>query len=76
MTTKIWQPIKVQFCEHVQAEVALEAEELIPADFLPETSPRVIAHRCSQAYLCSLSNKATCVWTGTNPGLDPFQNKP
>ncbi|MEN6409444.1 MAG: hypothetical protein ABFD44_07020 [Anaerolineaceae bacterium] len=75
MAVKIWQPIKVRFCEHVQANVALEAEELIPAEFMPDTYPRVEAHRCSQGYLCSLSSKVACTWSGTNPGYDPFQDK-
>ena len=75
MAVKTWYPIKIRFCEHAGSEVALEVEAVYPADFLPDQSPRIQAHRCSKAYLCSLDNQPSCVWAGTNPTYDPFVEK-
>jgi hypothetical protein len=50
----------------------MDAEVILPAEWLPEGPPRVIAHRCSQAVDCNLDNRASCVWAGTNPAYDPF----
>lgn len=72
MAEKTWQTIKVVFCEHAGREVQLDAEIIIPADFLPDTPPRVGAHRCSHALACNLDERSTCVWAGTNPNFDPF----
>lgn len=72
MAKKVWQEIKVQHCEHVGGEVSLEAEVLIPDDTMPDTPPRVVAHRCSQGTDCGLMKEAACVWAGTNPNYDPF----
>ena len=53
-------------------QVALEAEVLHPADFLPDP-PRVLAHRCSMGDQCNQFARAACVWAGTNPVVDPFR---
>jgi hypothetical protein len=72
MAEKAWHPLKVQFCEHADCEVALQVQVVYPADIMPDQPPRVIAHRCSDALTCNLSDKPSCVWAGTNPGYDPF----
>lgn len=72
MSVKVWQPIKVIFCQHVGAEVALEAELIYPSEWLPEQQPRVHAHRCSSGLECNLDGRPGCVWAGTNPVIDPF----
>jgi hypothetical protein len=72
MADKAWQVIKVRYCDHAGAEVAMEAELVFPAEHLPVQQPRVIAHRCSHAIACNLDNRASCVWAGTNPTFDPF----
>ncbi len=72
MSEKAWQPIKVIYCSHVGAEVALEAELIYPADWLPEQAPRIHAHRCSRGLDCNLDGRASCIWAGTNPAIDPF----
>ena len=51
--------------------VALEAEIVYPADWLPD-EPRVLAHRCSHGLDCNLDGRSSCLWSGTNPVIDPF----
>jgi hypothetical protein len=75
MATKTWETLKVRYCAHVNAEISLEAEVVYPADMLPDEAPRVLAHRCSNGVACSLNNQAACVWAGTNPTFDPFEEK-
>jgi hypothetical protein len=72
MSVKTWQPIKLQFCHHADQEVALEAELVYPAEWLPEQAPRVLSHRCSHAVDCNLDGRPSCIWAGTNPNIDPF----
>jgi hypothetical protein len=74
MTVKTWQSIKVCYCHHVDQDVALEAELVYPAEFLPDQAPRVFAHRCSHAIMCNLDGRPSCIWSGTNPAIDPFQD--
>ncbi len=72
MATRIWQTIKVRYCQHVCTEVGLEAEVIFPVDPLPDQPPQVVAHRCSHAFRCNLDERPSCVWAGTNPAFDPF----
>ncbi len=72
MAVRTWQTIKVRYCEHAGEEVGLEAELVYPAEFLPETAPRILAHRCSHAFACNLDGRPSCIWSGTNPCFDPF----
>lgn len=72
MAEKMWQIIKVRYCDHAGEEVAMEAEMIFPADLLPDQQPRIVAHRCSRAVDCNLDNRASCIWAGTNPTFDPF----
>ena len=72
MSVKTWQPIKSCFCHHVGQDVALEAELVYPPEWLPDQNPRVNAHRCSQALVCNLDGRPSCIWAGTNPAVDPF----
>ncbi len=73
MSEKVWQPIKVCFCEHIGQEIAFEAELVFPSDLMPDQNPRVIAHRCSQGMACNQEARPSCMWAGTNPMVDPFQ---
>jgi hypothetical protein len=75
MSTKSWEVIKTCYCHHIGQEVALEAELVYPAEWLPDQAPRVFAHRCSQAFGCNLDGRPSCVWAGTNPAIDPFLEK-
>jgi hypothetical protein len=72
MAEKVWQPIKVCFCEHVNQDVEFEAEVVYPTDLLPDQAPRVIAHRCSHGMQCNQDGRPSCIWAGTNPLVDPF----
>jgi hypothetical protein len=72
MAMKVWEVQKVCYCEHIGQDVALEAHVLYPADFIPEMNARILAHRCSQGMSCNLDNRASCIWAGTNPVIDPF----
>lgn len=71
MTLKTWQVEKIQYCEHVGHEIALEAEMVYPAEHLPEQAPRVVAHRCSNALECNVLDKPACAYCGTNPNQNP-----
>jgi hypothetical protein len=75
MAYRSWQTIKICYCDHIGSEVGLEAELVYPAEFLPDDSPRVLSHRCSQGIQCNLSGRPSCVWAGTNPDYDPFSAK-
>ena len=72
MAHKTWQTVKIYYCQRITKEVELEAEVIYPCDLLPDQPPRMLAHRCSGALVCNLENKASCHWSGTNPGFDPF----
>ncbi|HEX9029111.1 MAG TPA: hypothetical protein VF823_08050 [Anaerolineales bacterium] len=72
MSATAWHPIKVSYCTHAGTEVALEAELIYPADWLPDQEPRVHAHRCSRGLDCNLDGRSSCIWAGTNPAIDPF----
>jgi hypothetical protein len=72
MAERTWEVSKTCFCEHVNQQVALEAEKLYPVDFLPDP-PRLLAHRCSLGRQCNQFTQPTCVWAGTNPDHDPFR---
>lgn len=73
MAEKMWKDIKTIRCSHVGCDVELEVEEIYPAEFYPDQSPRLGAHRCSHGIQCSLDDSHTCLWAGTNPGYDPFK---
>jgi hypothetical protein len=72
MPVKSWQVVKVCFCHHAGKEVGLEAELVYPAEWLPDQPPRVLGHRCSEALVCNLDGRPSCIWAGTNPNYDPF----
>jgi hypothetical protein len=68
---RTWQVQKIKYCAHVGHEIALETEVAYPAEQLPDQPPRIIAHRCSNAIECNMTEKAACALCGTNPDLDP-----
>ena len=74
MAVRTWEAVKIRFCDHAGSEVALEAEKVYPSDILSDQPARLLAHRCSRGLECSQNNKATCVWAGTNPNYDPFED--
>lgn len=75
MAQTSWETLKIQYCHHIKQEVGLQAEVVYPADFLPDQPPRVLSHRCSHAFACSLDGRPSCIWAGTNPIVDPFLEK-
>ncbi len=75
MSYKTWKPLKTRYCSHAGRIVTLEAEVVYPAEIFPNSQPKVLAHRCSQSLICNQSEKANCVWSGTNPVFDPFLDK-
>ncbi len=72
MTIKSWEVINTRYCQHAGQVIALEAELVFPSEWLPDQSPRLLAHRCSQALSCNLDGRLGCIWAGTNPVIDPF----
>ena len=73
MTEKTWETLKIQYCQHVDTKVALQAQLVYPPEHLPDQPPRVMAHRCSHGVTCNLDGRPSCVWAGTNPNFDPFK---
>jgi hypothetical protein len=73
MEKPTWKINRIRYCDHAGREVSLEAEVVFPAEYLPETPPRICAHRCSLALECQLFDQPACIWAGSNPDLDPFQ---
>lgn len=76
MAYRTWQTIKLHYCHHIEEEVAMQADTVFPAEWMPEQPPRVLAHRCSRGKECNLDTRPSCVWAGTNPGYDPFLDSP
>lgn len=74
MAERVWEVSRMCYCDHVDSEVALETNLVYPADFIPDQNPRVLGHRCSRGLQCNQFSQAACVWSGTNPGYDPFQD--
>lgn len=72
MVAKEWQVVKRRYCTRAQCAVALEAEAVYPAEWMPEQPPHLGAHRCSNGMECMLEDKPACVWSGGNPAYDPF----
>ena len=72
MTYRTWQTIKVHHCNHIDEDVAMQANIVFPAEWMPEQPPRILAHRCSRGMDCNLNARPSCIWAGTNPGYDPF----
>jgi hypothetical protein len=75
MSVRVWEPIKICFCHHADQEVALEADIVLPAEWLPDQPPRILAHRCSHGVECNLDGRPSCMWAGTNPAIDPFSER-
>lgn len=75
MAEKLWEVIKIRYCQHVAKDVSLEVEAVYPVEWMPDQPPRIVAHRCSNAFACSLDPRAACVWAGSNPAYDPFQEE-
>ena len=73
MAIRSWESCKTNFCEHVNLDVTLEALIIYPADLLPDQPARVTGHRCSHGLECNQFAQPTCIWAGTLPGHDPFQ---
>jgi len=71
---RTWQTEKVRYCDLAGCEVALEAQAVYPAEWMPETAPRIEGHRCSHGGECLLFQKPRCVWAG-NPGYDPYEEE-
>jgi hypothetical protein len=58
MAFRTWEISKIEYCEHVGHEIALESQVVYPAEHLPDQPPRVVARRCSNAwYATSLTNQ-------------------
>jgi hypothetical protein len=72
MARAVWEPVKVQFCDKVGRQVALEVLHIFPAEILPDQPPRIASHRCSLGLLCNQLDQPACRWAGTNPAYDPF----
>lgn len=67
-----WETLKVRHCKHAGGKVRLEVQKVYPAEFMPDQPARIVAHRCSHGMRCLITSKGACVWSGGNPGYDPF----
>jgi len=68
-----WEELEICHCSQADLDVSLDVELIYPMDFLGD-EPRVGAHRCSNGVMCNQFNQGTCIWSGTNPDVDPFSN--
>lgn len=75
MAIRVWEIYKTRFCNQANCDVHFEVEVVYPAEWMPETPPRVLAHRCSHGTICNYDEHAGCVWSGTNPLVDPFADR-
>lgn len=75
MSIREWQSVKSCYCEHVARNVSLETEIVLPSEMFPDQPARILAHRCSNGLECNLDGRASCVWAGTNPVMDPFKER-
>jgi hypothetical protein len=73
MAVRTWEVSQTCFCEHINLDVALEAQLVYPADILPDQPAQVTGHRCSHGMECNLFAQPACIWAGTLPAHDPFQ---
>lgn len=73
MAEKSWETIKITYCQRIGKEVSLEAQVVYPSNVMPDTPPRILAHRCEYGVECNLEGTPSCVWAGTNPNYDPFE---
>jgi hypothetical protein len=73
MIEKSWETLKVQYCQHINQKVGLQAQVVYPSEHLPDQPARVLAHRCSHGFSCNLDGRPSCIWAGTNPTYDPFK---
>jgi hypothetical protein len=74
MAERTWEEFDTCFCQRADMEVSLEVEVIYPSDFLGDI-PRVGDHRCSNSILCNQFSQGTCIYAGTNPDVDPFQDQ-
>lgn len=74
MADKSWEELQTCYCAHADMDVSLEVEVIYPMDFLGDT-PRVGAHRCSNSVLCNQFSQGACIYSWTNPDVDPFQDR-
>lgn len=72
MAFKQWEALVVRHCDNAGREVCLEVEKVYAPEFMPDQPARIIAHRCSNGIECGLFDRPTCIWSGSNPGHDPF----
>jgi hypothetical protein len=73
MSEKTWETLKVQYCQHVDQKVGLQAQVVYPPDIMPDQPPRILSHRCTHGFACNLDGRPSCIWAGTNPTFDPFK---
>ncbi len=72
MAYRTWQVSKIEYCDHVGHEIALENQIVYPSEHLPDQPPRVVARRCSNALVCNGLEKPGCAWAGTQPDHHPI----
>lgn len=75
MAEKKWESLQTCYCEHVNMDVSLDVEVVYPTDYLDNEAPRLGAHRCSNGLFCNQFNQGACIWSGTNPEVDPFKDE-
>jgi hypothetical protein len=74
MAERAWENIKVRFCDLADCKVALQVDVLYPPENLPDGS-RIVGERCSHGGQCMKFDTGRCMWSGVNPGYDPFVEK-
>lgn len=75
MAKKEWKTIKLRYCEHAGDMAGLEVKVIYPPEVLPDQPPQIGGHRCTLGEQCMMTNTGNCMWSGSNPDVDPFELK-
>jgi hypothetical protein len=75
MAEKNWEKFQTRFCDQADMDVSLDVEVIYPAEYLDHEAPRLGAHRCSNGMVCNQFDQGVCIWSGTNPAVDPFKDQ-
>jgi hypothetical protein len=43
MTEKTWETLKIQYCQHVDEKVGLQAQVVYPPDMMPDQPARILS---------------------------------
>jgi hypothetical protein len=75
MTEVVWKRSRVQYCHHIDQQVALQAETAFPADILPDQGGACWRIAVRTGWRATWTAGQAAFEAGTNPVIDPFIEK-